>query len=98
MDINIGDTFIINYKKVLETYPFLKPCCFPNKVFTIDGFSKSGLSVYYYDNRTNIKCDCKWCNPLTTLGDRKSIGKSDIIIQETFKQRERNLKLKKLIK
>lgn len=93
MDINIGDRFIINYKKICETYINVKPCLFPDKVFTIMGFSKSNFSVYYADNRTTRKCSCHICSQKTKV---KSIGRDDIIIVETKTQRERDLKLKSL--
>jgi len=50
----IGDKFIINWKKIRSTYPSVKTCKFSDLEFTIESFSESKLSVYFTDNRTNI--------------------------------------------
>lgn len=90
----IGDRFIINWKKLIE-YPSLKryQCYFPDLEFTIDHFSISKLSVYFLDNRTNKKCKCSICSNNDT---EKCIGISDIILTRKKISIERSNKLKKL--
>lgn len=53
--MEIGDKFVIKYKRKNK-------CLFPNKEFRIKGFSKSKLSIFYDDLRTNIKCKCSICS------------------------------------
>jgi hypothetical protein len=91
MKIEIGDKFIINWKLIKKNYPKIKPCLNPNIEFTINKFSKSGLSVYYHDFRTNKKCNCQICQDIRT---EKSIGVHDIIVTQTRIQSKRNLSLK----
>lgn len=51
-NIEVGDRFTINWKNIKQL----------NKEFTVIDFSKSGLSVYFDDNRTNKKgCKCNFC-------------------------------------
>jgi hypothetical protein len=61
MTPEIGDKFIINWKKIKETYKSVRPCKLPDSEFIIDNFSKSGLSVYFKDNRENTNCSCQIC-------------------------------------
>lgn len=96
MKIEIGDRFIINWKIILNLYPKLKACNRPNKEFTIVGFSKSELSVYFIDNRTNKKgCKCQFC---ISSKNEKCIQIEDIIITVKRVQYDRNKKLTKLLK
>jgi hypothetical protein len=89
----IGDKFIINWKGMIKTYPGIKMCYFPDLEFAIDRFSKSGISVYYSDNRTNKKCKCSICSNNNT---EKCIGIHDIIISQKKVSIDRSRKLKKL--
>ena len=92
----IGDKFIINWKKIRSTYP-VKSCKFPDLEFTIEHFSKSKLSVYFKDNRTNIKCSCQVCEKdKSSNRTSNSIGINDIIITQKKLAIERSRKLKSL--
>ena len=92
----IGDKFIINWKKIRSTYP-VKSCKFPDLEFTIEHFSKSKLSVYFKDNRTNIKCSCQVCEKdKSSNRTSNSIGINDIIITQKKLEIERSRKLKSL--
>jgi hypothetical protein len=53
----IGDEFKISQDKGLRY-----KCKFPNKTFIVDRISKSGKTIVYIDNRTNIKCKCLNCS------------------------------------
>ena len=93
IDFEIGDTFIINWKLIKKKYHSVFICKDSEKVFQIKRFSKSGLSVYFDDNRTNKKCKCSIC------GDKrieKSIGKIDIILKQKYLSLQREIKLNKL--
>ena len=99
----IGDKFIINWKKIRSTYPSVKACKFPELEFTIDSLSMSKLSVYFTDNRTNIKCSCQICvkdksNRTVNTPSRctNSIGINHIIITQKKLAIERSRKLKSL--
>ena len=93
----IGDKFIINWKKIRSTYPSVKVCKFPDLEFTIESFSKSKLSVYFTDNRTNIKCSCQTCvRDKSSNRTSNSIGINDIIITQKKLSIERSRKLKEL--
>lgn len=52
-NIEVDDRFTISWKHIKKIYPNLKVCNQPNKEFTVIDFSKSVLSVYFDDNRTN---------------------------------------------
>ena len=91
----VGDKFIINWKKIRITYPSVKVCKFPELEFTIDSFSKSKLSVYFTDNRTNIKCSCDVCG-MNKNRTSNSMGINDIIITQKKLAIERSRKLKSL--
>lgn len=107
MDINIGDTFKIDHKKI----KMRKPCKNPDKVFVVDKISKGGHFVYYIDRRTSVKCKCQYCDGGVTNKYRfsnpnndseignitRSIGSNIIIIVERKVERDRNLKLKILL-
>lgn len=101
MDINIGDTFKINHKKL----KLRRPCKNPDKVFVVDQISKSRVSVHYIDRRTSIKCKCYYCDTNKyRLPDNSEIGNITrtisadyTIIIERKVERERNLKLKILL-
>ena len=86
MNFEIGDSFNIVDR---ETFKYN---CKDQKVFIIKRFSKSGLSVYYDDNRTNKKCRCKACEGV----GEKCIGLYNIELLSKRLQRERNLKLERL--
>lgn len=97
----IGDKFIINWKKIISTYSNVKSCKFPHSEFTIDSFSKSKLSVYFIDNRTNKKCHCVYCDKVLYGNNikeegTKSIGVADITITQRKLAIERSRKLKSL--
>lgn len=93
----IGDKFIINWKKIISTYPSVKVCKFSDLEFTIESFSKSKLSVYFTDNRTNIKCSCQTCvRDKSSNRTSNSIGINDIIITQKKLSIERSRKLKEL--
>ena len=96
----IGDEFVINHKNIEKLYKGLVKCTEPNKVFSIEKFSKSGISVYYYDNRTNIKCKCQQCDQIKDIFrmGQKSIGISQILLVRTYKQKLREIKLNKILK
>jgi len=99
--IEVGDKFVINWKGIKKTYPNVQVCKFPDLEFTVDSFSKSKLSVYYLDMRTNKKCQCQYCciTPVHTniTGSRKySIGVNDIIVTQKKLAFERDRKLKSL--
>ena len=87
MSYEIGDAFVI------IDIPSFKYNCKDRKEFVIKNFSKSGLSVYYEDNRTNKKCKCQQCFKKEKI---KCIGVSNIELVSTRKQRERDIKLTKL--
>ena len=93
----IGDKFIINWKKIRSSYPSVKACKFPELEFTIDSLSMSKLSVYFTDNRTNIKCSCQTCEKdKSNNRTSNSIGINDIIITQKKLAIERSRKLKSL--
>ena len=87
MKYEIGDSFVIVDTK------FWKYGCKDQKEFVINSFSKSELSVYYEDNRTNPKCKCNNCSIIKGV---KCIGIVNIELVSTRKQRERDIKLIKL--
>ena len=92
IDFEIGDTFIINWKLIKKHSVFI--CKDSEKVFQIKRFSKSGLSVYFDDNRTNKKwCKCSICR---NENIEKSIGKIDIILKQKYLSLQREIKLNKL--
>ncbi len=103
MVVNIGDTFRIDMTEAVKIlYPNILRCKFPNKTFVVERFSKSSRSVYYIDNRTSSKCECVLCDmtPQDKFSDRKMkcVSVNFIIITETKLQRERNIKLKQILK
>ena len=91
MTPEIGDKFIINWKKIKETYKSVRPCKLPDSEFIIDDFSKSGLSVYFEDNRTT-NCYCQICNRIGQV----CIGISDIIVIQKRLAIERDRKLNEI--
>ena len=101
MKFEIGDSFSVDYGKINEIYPDFMKCQDPDKVFIIESFSKSGLSVYYIDNRTNNKCNFNNCSKkgkeiYLNGSTRRCVGVSDIKLHSKRIQRERNNKLKQL--
>ena len=91
--VEVGDKFVINWKGIKKTYTNVKVCKFPELEFTVDSFSKSKLSVYYLDMRTNKKCQCQYCG-IPKI--KYSIGAHDIIITQKRLAFERDRKLKSL--
>lgn len=96
--MEIGDVFVITPFDKLEWYlktgKKIIDCKYPDKRFIIKGFSGTTLTVYYNDNRTNNNCLCSHC-----IGNKieKNIGRNLITIVETRIQRERDLKLKRIL-
>ena len=96
MNLEVGDRFIINWKYIRKFYPKLEVCKDLNKEFTIVDFSKSGLSVYFNDGRTNKRgCRCQIC---LTKEYRKCIGVSSIILTLKRIQYDRDKKITNLLK
>ena len=107
MNIEVGDSFKVDWRVVKhvqsETYghKFIK-CKKPDKIFIIEKFSKSVLTIYYVDDRTNNSCKCWICKDNNEEHirardhDYKTISKSFITIFQKKLQRERNEKLKQL--
>lgn len=92
--IEVGDFFIIK---------FSKNCLYKDKEYSVEGFSKSGNLIYYYDRRTNIKCKCTICSGKFKREEFGSYVKSyikleHVILTATKLARERDLKLKRLFK
>ena len=83
----IGDGFII-----VDSEHWIYECK-DQKEFVIKSFSKSGMSVYYEDNRTNPKCRCNNCSMIKGV---KCIGVFNIELVSKRIQRERENKLKRL--
>lgn len=101
MTLEIGDSFKIDYEKINTFYPNFMKCKDPDKLFIIESFSKTSLSVYYIDSRTNIRCSCNNClkkgREIYLDGSvRRCIGVSDIKLHSKRIQRERDNKLKRL--
>lgn len=99
--IEIGDVFIITRRGKWKN----KPCLYADKRFIVRSFSKSMLSVYYDDNRTNIRCGCVNCyfekkypygGNLVNGLVHKCIGVADIRVVEKRLERERDIKIKLL--
>lgn len=101
MVINIGDTFRIDMTETYVLYPNLKKCKYPTKTFVVDKFSKSSMSVYYLDNRTSSKCKCELCINTDNNSKRiklRCISINEVVITETKLQRERDIKLRQILK
>jgi len=92
--MEIGDSFIVDWDMIKGFYSNITKCRFPKREFIIKSFSKSGLSVYFEDNRTNKKCRCSVCSNIEKV---KSIGVSSISITKTKIQEERDIKLNKIL-
>lgn len=58
IDIEVGDLFVITRKGRYRN----RPCPYADKVFVVKSITNSGLSVYYEDGRTNIRCKCINCS------------------------------------
>ena len=89
MRAEVGDTIILKANKFCSAKP--------NKEFIVESLSKSEISVYYRDNRTNNKCRCNRCQNDPFNKGLKCIGMVDIIVVETRIQRERDIKINQLI-
>jgi len=88
----IGDKFIIDWKRISKNQN-IKMCYLPDLEFTIDRFTKSKMSIYFSDNRTNKKCKCLICSYNKT---EKCIGLYNIIITQKKISIDRSNKLKRL--
>ena len=111
VNIEVGDSFKVDWdivkheQEIVYGYKFVK-CKTPNKVFIVDKFSKSMMTIYYRDYRTNNGCKCRICtgNYFNTTKrvfynpgeSTKTINKMHVILHEKKLQRERNIKLKQL--
>jgi hypothetical protein len=93
-NIEIGDRFTIDWNYIKKTYSSINICKYLDRIFTITDFSKSRLSVYFYDYKTNNSCKCNLCS---ANSNRKSISIREIKIFETKTQYERDKKLSKLL-
>lgn len=93
--MNIGDRFVVDWKKLKSLHQNMNICKDINKEFSITSFSKSMLSVYFEDNRTNKRgCKCFICE----IGSiKKCIGIYSIMITQTKQQYERDKKLKRIL-
>lgn len=98
MVINIGDTFRIDMTDVYELYPEMIKCKYPNKTFVVEKFSKSSMSVYYIDSRTSSKCWCTLCDFSPNSSKMKCISINEVVVTQTKLQRERNIKLRQILK
>ena len=100
--MEIGDLFIIFDKNKGKSrrnigVNFSYTCKDPNKKFIIKRLSGSNKTIYYNDNRTNNNCECHNCH--NCIGEKeKSIRYEEILIVETKFQRERDIKLKTILK
>ena len=83
--MEIGDCF-----KIVDS-EYFKYGCKDRKEFIAKSFSKSGLSVYYLDERTNPKCRCNNCAMPKGI---KCIGLLNVEVTRKRAQRERDEKLK----
>jgi len=101
--IEIGDVFVITRRAKWKN----KPCLYADKRFIVRDFSSDMLSVYYDDNRTNIRCGCvncyvnkkHWYNTNSDMVDgvvNRCIGVADIRVVEKRLERERDIKIKLL--
>jgi hypothetical protein len=90
MKYEIGDSFVIINTDCSLNWKYK---CKDQKEFIIKSFSKSLLSVYYEDNRTNPKCRCNNCSMNKGV---KCIGVSNIELVSKRIQIERENKLKRL--
>ena len=89
----IGDVFII----INGERNGNKPCPFVNKTFRIKSFGARNNSIIYYDdNRTSNKCRCRNCYNSPKIN--KSIPIQEIKVIQKGRARDRELKLKLLIK
>ena len=91
MKYEIGDSFVIINTDCSLNWKYK---CKDQKEFIIKSFSKSLLSVYYEDNRTNQKCRCNNCSIINK--GVKCIGVTNIKLVSKRIQRERENKLKRL--
>jgi hypothetical protein len=87
--VNIGDVFILKYDEKDKK----NRCVYYRKKYTITDLTKSKLTIFYKDNRTNYKCKCSKCSDTRV---NKNISIKDIIIVETKLQASRNLVLQNL--
>jgi hypothetical protein len=93
MSVEVGDVFIIKNTFYWHKKPRTR-CLNPNKKFRVVQHSKSKISVYYADTRTNNPCKCSNCHKNQSI---KCIGIKDIEVVETNIQRERNIKLNQIL-
>lgn len=88
--MEIGDQFRFR----LTSYN--KQCYYLDKVYIINSFSKSRLSIYYDFKVSNKKCKCYQCSN-RVLGSN-STGIIDIYLYQTKKEKERLIKLNTILK
>jgi len=93
--VEVGDIFIINHKGIKKVYKGYGMCRCYAMEFTVTKLSKSKLSVYYNDLRTNRKCSCQRCRD-TNL--EKCVGIDSIIIVDKKLSRDRDKKIKQILK
>jgi hypothetical protein len=93
--VEIGDIFIINHKGIKKVYSGYGMCRCYKQEFEVSKFTKSKLSVYYDDLRTNRKCSCPSCRDKNKT---KCIGVDNIIIIDTKVSRVRDKKINKILK
>ena len=79
MSVEVGDVFIIKNTYYWHNKPRTR-CLNPNKTFRVLQHSKSKLSVYYNDNRTNNPCKCSNCRLNQSI---RCIAINDIKVVET---------------
>lgn len=93
MSIEIGDFFIIKKSS------YNKKCKHLNTTFQVVSKSKSELSVYYHDRRTNNNCKCGICTSFSNISDKlKCIPVDQVELYEKYKSYLRKKKLKIILK
>lgn len=99
--VEVGDLFVITRKGKHRN----RPCPYADKVFVVKSFTNR--SVFYEDNRTNIRCRCINCAKVyirrydeeggwSKVEVPRSIGVNDIKVVEKRLERERDIKIKLL--
>ena len=95
-NIEVGDSFIINWKN----YPERSRCKFPNKKFIVKKVHFD--EIHFDDFRTNKKCDCSICNyswimNYPDITTKRKVNISRVIVTEKRLEREREIKLKLIL-
>lgn len=109
--MEIGDSFRIVLPKSRKKDKW-NSCKTPEKEFIITGFTKNDY-IYYEDLRTNISCNCEQCGQgntsrlslwTTMYGNKeatkttKRVPKAWVVITQKKAARERNIKLKLILR